>query len=138
METPIDLVLSRLNGDDVLSKLWKADADGVAGNCYPVAALVAEALWRSRYKAVVVHGRPMLRVAPYDRYEHAWVEVETEDGPYVLDLSNGLRAWLPVSLYYAVGRIDIAEDAPTYTAAEVWEKILATGHYGPFHKPLDG
>ena len=125
-----------LDESDILAGVWRSVSDE-AGNCYPVAAVVAFAAEKAGYKAVVVHGRPTLQVEPFAPYEHAWVEVETRLGRMAVDLSNGCNAILPVERYYALGKIEVTEQsAATYSPSEVWQLIVNSGHYGPFHIPI--
>lgn len=105
------------------------------GNCYPVAAAVGLAAERAGYKAVVVHGKPVLQVEPFTPYDHAWVEVETRMGRMAVDLANGCNAILPVERYYALGKVEA--DKAIYTPTEVWELIAENDHYGPFHIPVN-
>lgn len=120
----------------LLSGVWRSVC-ATEGNCYPVAACVGLAAERAGYKAFVVHGKPTLQVAPFMPYDHAWVEVETRMGNMAIDLSNGCNAALPVKRYYELGAVKIEEDAAVYTPDEVWQLITNSGHYGPFHIPVN-
>ena len=59
------------------------------------------------------------------KFGHAWVE----DGGTVIDKSNGKDLRLPKSLYYALG--DISKTIE-YTYEEMRQKLLESGHYGPW------
>ena len=129
-------ITERLLDESSLSGgVWQSVSGG-QGNCYPVAAAVALAAEKAGYKAVVVHGRPTLQVEPFKPYDHAWVEVETRMGSMAVDLSNGCNAALPVERYYALGKTEA--DKAIYTPDEVWQLIVNSGHYGPFHIPIPG
>jgi hypothetical protein len=132
----IHRITERLLDESSLSGgVWQS-VSGDHGNCYPVAAAVALAAEKAGYKAVVVHGRPTLQVAPFKPYHHAWVEVETRMGRMAVDLSNGCNAALPVERYYELGKTEA--DKAIYTPDEVWQLIVNSGHYGPFHIPIPG
>jgi hypothetical protein len=131
------ITASLLDESSLSGGVWQS-VSGDHGNCYPVAAAVALAAEKAGYKAVVVHGRPTLQVAPFKPYDHAWVEVETRMGRMAVDLSNGCNAVLSVERYYELGKTNMSEEAAIYTPDEVWQLIVNSGHYGPFHIPIPG
>jgi hypothetical protein len=59
------------------------------------------------------------------QYGHAWVE----KGGTVIDVSNGRNIKLPKAVYYAIGNIG---KTYKYTSEEMREKILESGHWGPW------
>jgi hypothetical protein len=96
------------------------------GDCYEAAAkYVLEHL-----DTILVHGQPYLLRNPYTQFGHAWVE--TEQG-MVIDVANGQRVELPISVYYALGLID-PEACDRYPHQEVRRWILETEHWGPWKK----
>lgn len=110
------------------------------GNCFPMAAIVGEAARNAGFSAKVIHGKPTLTVAPFVKYDHAWVEVAVPifEGtahealfPFVLDLSNGLRVLMPVQQYYLIGNISPKESV-TYEADDILQIAIDNGHYGPY------
>ena len=135
----LHLITERLLEKGSLSAgVWQS-VSGERGNCYPVAAAVGLAAEKAGYRAVVVHGKPTLQVEPFTPYDHAWVEVETRMGCMVVDLSNGCNAILPVERYYALGKIETERGTEAvYEPDEVWQLIVNSGHYGPFHIPIPG
>ena len=111
-----------------------------SGNCFPVATIVGEAANSAGFVARVIHGKPTLMVAPFLKYDHAWVEIEVPifKGtpheslyPFVLDLSNGLRVLMPVQQYYLIGNISPKESV-AYEAGKILEIAVDKGHYGPY------
>ena len=96
------------------------------GTCYPEAANYL--LGCAHEDAILVHGRPTLRVAPFIEYSHAWVEI----GDEVIDPSSGFVG--SKILYYAVGNIRDS-DNHTYTKDTMLAYLLSYGHYGPWEGP---
>jgi hypothetical protein len=68
------------------------------------------------------------------RYGHCWLE--TPDGKYVIDKSNGNDIKMDKDFYYEHGSIN-AEDAKYYTRTEARKKLHETGHYGDWELDND-
>jgi hypothetical protein len=79
----------------------------------------------------LVHGRPTLKVPPFIKYGHAWVEI---DGVTVFDTEHHKE--VPKELYYAVGNID-SEDCLVYTYSEMAAHMRKHEHWGPWELPED-
>lgn len=75
---------------------------------------------------MLVHGRPTLTVAPYEKYDHAWVEI---NDVWVLDTES--RSSFLREKYYEVGRIEPRE-CRYYTKKQVARIVLSVGHWGPW------
>lgn len=99
------------------------------GDCFEVAGKYVAGLGGTgRGSGVLVHGLvtgqgPVAGL----RFGHAWVEI----GDEVMDRSNGRNLRLPRAVYYATGKID-ASSTFRYTPEQAREKMLDTGHYGPW------
>lgn len=97
------------------------------GDCYEVAGhtIVVED-WAE--DALLCHGTAVgqgpLQGQPVD---HAWVEL----GDVVFDQANGLDIVLRRERYYEIGQIK-SDRVRRYTKQEATEKMLKTGHYGPW------
>lgn len=65
------------------------------------------------------------------RFDHAWCEVETDEGVMVIDTSNGRRIEIPQEVYYIIGKMK-SDDVQRYTAQEALKKMNETGVYGPW------
>lgn len=94
------------------------------GDCYEAAAKYV----LDHPDMTLVHGEPFLQRDPYERFGHAWVEI---DGLMAIDVANGKHVELPVLAYYLLGKIN-ADDCKRYSAQEVRRKILETEHWGPW------
>jgi hypothetical protein len=108
------------------------------GDCFIVAAKLV-ALAGEYPDAFICHG--MVTHAETGRHAHAWIErhrtfthpdweapIPTVD---VIDRSNGNNAALPAALYYKLGAID-PDTVRRYDRTTAIERMLATGHYGPW------
>lgn len=102
------------------------------GDCYEAAGkfMLDNGTNKSGYTLVhgLVTGQGSLQGV---RYGHAWIE----QGDTVIDLSNGRNLRLPKVVYYAIGH---CEPKCTYTAKQAMDKMLKTGHFGPwdYNPPL--
>lgn len=106
------------------------------GDCY-----VHTAEWMMRWgevfgeegalpeNAKLVQGSPTLRVAPYEKYGHAWIEV----GDTVLDPTFQPVSRMAKTIYYALGKIDYLENR-SYDQGEVRAALLEAKHYGPWRE----
>lgn len=84
----------------------------------------------ARSKYVLVHAEVMGQ-GPLEgvSYGHAFV---IKDGTTVIDRSNGRNIQMPVSVYYAIGRINDIGNEHRYTWSQIKEKALLDGTYGPW------
>ena len=64
------------------------------------------------------------------QYGHGFVVDKSTDT--VIDTSNGRDLRLPRVIYYAIGQIEYIGNIYEYTLEEVAEKMLESGHYGPW------
>jgi len=64
------------------------------------------------------------------QYGHGFVVDKSTDT--VIDTSNGRDLRLPRIIYYAIGQINDIDNIHEYMYEEVTEKMLETGHYGPW------
>ncbi|PNX48689.1 MAG: hypothetical protein BV459_01825 [Thermoplasmata archaeon M11B2D] len=62
-------------------------------------------------------------------YCHCWLE--SEDGEFVVDLSNNRTIELPAVVYYAIGHIDKSKIL-RYSATDAEALMVEHGHYGPW------
>ena len=70
------------------------------------------------------------------RFLHAWVENENT----VIDKSNGRDLSIPKDFYYVLGHIN-ADETVRYTCEEASNKMMESGHYGPWdieEPPIEG
>jgi hypothetical protein len=120
------------------------------GDCFAVAGrLVLEMHLSETSEGSIhlVHGRPRymgeeVNDSDDGHFWHAWVEVtvstqvEYEQGKFhnyematVIDNSSEKKITIPAPLYYKFGAI---KDVTRYTPEEASEKMLLTGHFGPW------
>lgn len=102
--------------------------DSGSGNCYRVAA---ETVCQVAPTLLVCHGEPV-GTGPANfgrRFGHAWIE--TVDGSWAIDLSNGSEVVAPRADYYRIGRIDPTQ-VRRYTYDETLAALTEHGHWGPW------
>ena len=114
----------------------------VGGNCYEAAVVacmldgatgVSELVMREMLpESLVVHGVVGGAVLPGDdvwtpEHGHAWVE--SGDGEWVIDSSQGKTVVLPKAMYYHLGNV---RRVMRYTQEQAREQLMKHGHYGPW------
>lgn len=97
------------------------------GDCYKAAA---DWIIDNRH-GVLCHGTAIGR-GPIEGVAHGHAWVETDDGAFVIDPSNGREAFVPKPLYYNLGLID-PDLVVRYPAREAIQMLLHHEHYGPWH-----
>jgi hypothetical protein len=98
------------------------------GDCYFVAAnLIINEL----KEGTLVHGHPTLGVFPYEKYGHAWIELNGS----VIDYSNGNSVIMPREEYYRLGKIKTVE-CLYYDRERARQFMLSHKHYGPWEGPF--
>ena len=109
------------------------------GDCYEAAAKYILSVGNPAFggtpgaaaNLVVVHAEVMGQ-GPIEgvQYGHGFVVDKSSDT--VIDTSNGRDIRLPRFIYYAIGQIEYIGNIHEYTYDEVTEKMLESGHYGPW------
>ena len=94
------------------------------GFCYVDALRLARELGAG---ARLVHGWPKLRIAPFKRYGHAWVEV----GECVFETQGKAAGIGSRRIYYDLGKIE-ERHVRRYTPAEAAKLLAEHDHYGPW------
>ena len=124
-------------------------ASNSGGDCYEAAGkYMMDQCMNNDCNLILVHGEVGGQGAlSGTRYGHAWVE----QGGTIIDKSNGRNLQMPKAIYYAIGAIaspDMSKwgtpgslDDPDlfsggnlhkYTWEEAREKIIESGHWGPW------
>ena len=109
------------------------------GDCYEAAAKYILSVGNPAFggttgaaeNLIVVHAEVMGQ-GPLEgtTFGHGFVVDKSSDT--VIDKSNGRNLHLPRVLYYAIGQIEYIGNIHEYTCNEVAEKMLESGHYGPW------
>lgn len=103
------------------------------GDCFEVAGKLITGLDGTDFdpKAwLLVHGT--VWHAATGRHWHGWLE--SVDGRWALDRSNGNDVTMPKAVYRLIGK---AENAKEYTPNEAALAMLDHLHFGPWHKDAD-
>lgn len=120
---------------------------GEKGDCFQVAAgfttsgMIEELAKYTRMPVIysekspwrIVHGLPVGNGGEIQgkRYWHAWVELTTDEGVFVLDLSNNKDIRVPRTLFYAAGKLD-EDHVWRFSPAEAKKLRRKHRHCGPW------
>jgi hypothetical protein len=127
-------------GIEKYAKGNKIPKENKSGDCYEAAGNIAmdDKLPKAiRTKSIKFTGTPYLVQGQVTgqgaidnvKYGHAWIE----DDVFVYDFSNGRELVFPKELYYFIGKIETKKPLYfKYTFQEAVDKMLKTGHYGPW------
>jgi hypothetical protein len=127
-------------GIEKYAKGNKIPKENKGGDCYEAAGNIAmdNKLPKAiRTKSIKFTGTPYLVQGQVTgqgaidnvKYGHAWIE----DDVFVYDFSNGRELVFPKELYYFIGKIETKKPLYfKYTFQEAVDKMLKTGHYGPW------
>ena len=121
--------------DDILSPVriafkYAARKSSKRGDCYEAAGkFFIDNSMHGNSRMLLVHGEVAGQGAlKGTNFGHAWVE----HNGMVIDKSNGRDIEIPISVYYALGRIDRIGNVYKYTWDQASKKIESTGHWGPW------
>lgn len=109
------------------------------GDCYEAAANYILSVGNPAFGGTVGAAKNLLVVhaevmgqGPLEgtTFGHGFVVDKSNDS--VIDKSNGRDLHLPRVIYYAIGQIEYIGNIHEYTYEEVTEKMVESGHYGPW------